>query len=42
MDRRVWQATVDGVTGEGHDLATKPPPWGRQKEIAQGTLFSTL
>ena len=26
MDRGVWQATVDGVTSVGHDLATKPQP----------------
>ena len=25
MDRGAWQATVDGVTRVGHDLATKPP-----------------
>ena len=26
MDRGVRQATVHGVTGVGHDLATKSPP----------------
>ena len=26
MDRGAWQATVNGVTRVGHDLATKPPP----------------
>ena len=26
MDREAWQATVDGVTRVGRDLATKPPP----------------
>ena len=26
MDRGAWWATVHGVTGVGHDLATKPPP----------------
>ena len=25
MDRGIWQATVYGVTGVGHDLVTKPP-----------------
>ena len=25
MDRGAWQATVHGVTGVRHDLATKPP-----------------
>ena len=25
MDRGIWQATVHGVAGVGHDLATKPP-----------------
>ena len=25
MNRGAWQATVDGVTRVGHDLATKPP-----------------
>ena len=26
MDRETWQATVHGVTGVRHNLATKPPP----------------
>ena len=26
MDRGAWQATVRGVAGVRHDLATKPPP----------------
>ena len=26
MDRGAWQATVHGIAGVGHDLATKPPP----------------
>ena len=26
MDRRGWRATVHGVAGVKHDLATKPPP----------------
>ena len=26
MERRVWQATVCGVTRAEHDLQTKPPP----------------
>ena len=26
MDRGAWQVAVHGVTGVGHDLATKPPP----------------
>ena len=26
MDRGPWQATVHGVAGVRHDLATKPPP----------------
>ena len=26
MDRRAWWATVHGITGVRHDLATKPPP----------------
>ena len=26
MDRQAWQATVRGIAGVGHDLATKPPP----------------
>ena len=26
MDRGAWQATVLGIAGVGHDLATKPPP----------------
>ena len=26
MDRGAWQATDDGITRVGHDLATKPPP----------------
>ena len=26
MDRGAWQATVPGIAGVGHDLATKPPP----------------
>ena len=26
MDRGAWYATVYGVTRDGHDLATKPPP----------------
>ena len=26
MDREAWQATLYGVAGAGHDLATKPPP----------------
>ena len=26
MDRRAWQAAVDGVARVGHDLATEPPP----------------
>ena len=26
MDRGAWQATVHGVAGVGHNLATKPPP----------------
>ena len=26
MDRGAWRATVPGVAGVGHDLATKPPP----------------
>jgi len=42
MDRGAWRATVHGVAGVRDDLVTKPPPWRRQKEIAQGTLFSTL
>ena len=25
MDRGAWWATVHGITGVGHDLATKPP-----------------
>jgi len=25
MDRGAWWATVPGITGVGHDLATKPP-----------------
>ena len=25
MDREAWQATVHGITGVGHNLATKPP-----------------
>ena len=28
MDRGAWQATVHGITRVGHDLATKPPPYG--------------
>ena len=27
MDRGAWQATFHGVTGLGHDLATKPSSW---------------
>ena len=26
MDRGTWQATVQGITRVGHNLATKPPP----------------
>ena len=26
MDRGDWQATVQGATGVGHDLAAKPSP----------------
>ena len=26
MDREAWQATVYGVAGVGHNLATEPPP----------------
>ena len=26
IDRGAWQATVNGVSRVGHDLATKPPP----------------
>ena len=26
MDRKAWQATVQGVARVGHDLATEPPP----------------
>ena len=26
MDRGAWQATVHGIAGDGHDLATKPVP----------------
>ena len=29
MDRGARQAIVHGVTRVGHDLATKPPPQGR-------------
>ena len=40
MDREAWQATVHGVAGVGHDLATKPPPppklWGQYKVGASG------
>ena len=27
VDRGAWWATVHGVTGVGHDLATKPAPY---------------
>ena len=26
MDRGIWQATLHGVTRDGHDLVTKAPP----------------
>ena len=26
MDRGAWQAAVHGITGVGHELATKPLP----------------
>ena len=26
MDRVAWRATIHGVAGVRHDLATKPPP----------------
>ena len=28
MNRGAWQVTVHGFTRVGHDLVTKPPPWG--------------
>ena len=31
MDRGAWQATVHGVTRDGHNLVTKPPPPGVQE-----------
>ena len=33
MDRGAWQATVHGVPRVGHDLVTKPPPWGKDPEL---------
>ena len=43
MDRGTWWATVHGVLGVGHDLATKSPPppppsklWGQYKVGASG------
>ena len=33
MDRGAWQATVHGVTGVRHDLATKPPPLNKNSAI---------
>ena len=33
MDRGAWQATVHGVAGVRHDLATKPPPLNKNSAI---------
>ena len=32
LDRGAWWATVHGVTRVGHDLATKPPPQGKNQK----------
>ena len=33
MDRGAWQITVHGVTGVGHDLATKPLATKYHREV---------
>ena len=30
MDGGAWKTTVHGVARVGHDLVTKPPPWGEE------------
>ena len=40
LDRGAWQATVDGVTRVGHDLATKPPP--NQEDLPSGPEVKNL
>ena len=37
MDRGAWRATVHGVTGVGHNLATKQPPKAEQKTFSSDT-----
>ena len=41
MDRGACQATVHGVAGVGHDLATKPPPPHEPMGISDAVLFLT-
>ena len=38
MDRGDWQATVQGATRVGHDLAAKPPPQSPIGEINSSIL----
>ena len=40
-DRGACQATVHGVAGVGHDLATKPPPPHEPMGISDAVLFLT-
>ena len=43
MDRGAWRATVHGIAGVGHDLATKPPPppWTAQKRTLHYPITAT-
>ena len=40
MNRGAWRAAVHGVTSVGHDLATKPPPPGRQLVSSENWSFT--
>ena len=42
MDRGVWQATVHGVTGVGHNLVTNPPPTTITNRFHLLTLTSSV
>ena len=42
MDRGAWQATVDGVTRGGHNLATKIPPQYNCMYQSHNALYNYL
>ena len=41
MDKGAWRATVHGIAGVGHDLATKPPHYHTTRTRTQNTVTHT-